>query len=246
MYGIILEFTHKTIKLRNVISEKITYLYSEMENLKTDGNRFESQEKLDVGDILNVKVRKDDIERKFSKTFLRSEYQKVNDGISKFDICLKCENEFKTQKYPLCYTCKESLKKVERISNTKDESRINNTEHSFNQPINEKNSSVRKAPKKFIEMSTEEIVKVNRALRDLAELSEIKEEIVDFSYAKVLDGLTSLGMKLNAVDSTTLQISKQDLMDIDDEFHKSSEIKGILFEIATHKLIEKMKTAEIT
>ncbi len=94
MYAIVLEKKPKTIHLKNIESEKTSYLNA-------------PDAKVKKGDVLNVSIQS----TSFSKgnTFFKGEYEILNDGKTEFENCLKCGEAQDKKDNPLCYDCWKGL-----------------------------------------------------------------------------------------------------------------------------------------
>jgi len=95
MEAIILELKEKTVKIKNVDTEKISYLY------KTTPTGY-------PGDVISIKV----IESNFSgaNLFLKGTVKKLNDSIYYFNECIKCARSYNAPGKPLCGVCWHNLK----------------------------------------------------------------------------------------------------------------------------------------
>jgi len=86
MFAIVLEIKPKTIFLKNIKSEKTSYLYAP----ETDTKK---------GDVLDVDIKSTNFSK--GNTFFKGEYEKLNDGENKFENCLKCDKALKKNQNPM-------------------------------------------------------------------------------------------------------------------------------------------------
>jgi len=95
MEAIIMELKEKTVKIKNVDTEKISYLH---DKAKTNN----------PGDVISIKVK----ESNFSggNLFLKGNVKKLNDSVYYFNECIKCGRSYNAPGKPLCGACWHSLK----------------------------------------------------------------------------------------------------------------------------------------
>jgi len=95
MEAIILELKEKTAKIKNIDTEKMSYLHKPTTVILP-------------GDVVSIKVR----ESNFSggNLFLNGTVKKLNDNIYYFNECIKCGRSYNAPGKPLCGVCWHSLK----------------------------------------------------------------------------------------------------------------------------------------
>jgi len=198
MYAIVLGLKPKTIHLKNIKSEKTSYLNAPDKNVKK-------------GDVLEVNIKS----KNFSKgmTFFKGEYKKLNDGESEFDHCLKCEKESNKGK-PLCYECWKDLTKKESSKSGK--------------------------RKDLEDLNGGELIKLNKEIQYIARNFAFEEKIEDLSFGKVKKAFNDLKEE----KKKSFEVSLKDIKSIDEKFYHYNEIKGLMFEVSFHQIMEKMKSNE--
>jgi len=241
MYAMILEFKAKTIMIKDITTNEIHYLYPNINNIQERPNHFISEEGLEKGDILEVEH--PNTSRLYGKSFERGHYTILNDGKKVFENCLKCGQTHSIKKNPLCPHCWDQIHNEEiyhiklnddKIMEQKEQYIGDRTKKEYNKLRNKNFLS-------FSKLDVREKIIVKRAIKNITDLKEIADEVEKFSNADVLGGLSSLEENLDTVTRTGLHMDMESLENIDKDYFKSPEIKGLLFEIATYKLLDKMK-----
>ena len=99
MEAIILEFKEKTIRIKNIDTEKVSYLHGSKEGLKK-------------GDVISVDIENSHFHDGF--LFISGEVELLSDGEYIFDECLKCGDSFNDPSLPLCKKCWKDLQKEKK------------------------------------------------------------------------------------------------------------------------------------
>jgi len=94
MYAVVLDLKEKSVLVRNIESEKLSYLLIPKEGLE-------------IGDTLQVNIVKSFW--KNGLTFFQAGFTKLNDEAHHFERCLKCGAPLKRNDLPLCYNCWHAL-----------------------------------------------------------------------------------------------------------------------------------------
>ncbi len=208
--------------VKNIESEKVSYLLSQDKDFA-------------VGDTLQVVIRDNFFTG--GRAFFKGEHSKLNDGSQMFENCLKCGKSLKRTVKPLCYGCWKYLVRGEGgVGNNKN----TGVKEERKQITTQKNNEM-----SFEEMGrSDDLFKIRQAFNTLAAWIKIQEEIVNFSFANVKDGLNSLENKFDGKKRRNLRNIIHQFEEVDKDFSNFSEIKGYLFEIATHQILEDMKSKE--
>jgi len=94
MEAIVLGFTDKNVKVRNVDSENVSYLKTNLKGLSE-------------GDVLSIKIESSNFFQGF--LFISGAVEKVNDTDYYFDECIKCGGGYNEPSKPLCIRCWRGL-----------------------------------------------------------------------------------------------------------------------------------------
>ena len=106
MEAIILDFKKKTIKLKNIDTEKISYLEASKKGLRK-------------GDVISVKIDKSNFSKGF--LFINGKVEKINNSEYTFDECLRCGDPYLDASKPLCRKCWKELREDKKPKTKKQE-----------------------------------------------------------------------------------------------------------------------------
>jgi len=96
MYAMVLGTKKKSVVVKNVKSEKISYFLT-------------SPKGLQKGDVLKIWIKDSFFSN--GRAFFKGKHRKLNEGEQSFEQCLRCEKELRRRDKPLCYQCWSYLQK---------------------------------------------------------------------------------------------------------------------------------------